>query len=156
MDATSAGGRRFGVMVVDQPASGWRWAPSPAGSLPSPPPRILLADSDPAVADLTGGVLRRHGFHVVAAQDGVEAITRWAADAPDLVLLEVNLARRNGFEVCEDIRRRSSTPVIMLTTRRDDEDVLRAFEVGADDYITKPFSPHHLVMRIEILLRRAM
>ena len=118
------------------------------------PPRILLAEGDAAVADLTGSVLLRHGFHVVGARDGVEALRHWSAYAPDLVLLEVNLARRSGFEVCEAIRRQSQTPVIMLTTRADEADVLRAFTAGADDYITKPFSPLQLVMRITAVLRR--
>jgi DNA-binding response OmpR family regulator len=126
----------------------------PAASNPSPRPRILVVDSDQAVANLTGWVLRRNGFNVVAARDGVEAIDRWAADEPDLVLLEINLERRNGLEVCEDIRRRASTPVIILTTRRDEVDMLRGFEAGADDYITKPYSPHQLVMRIAAILRR--
>jgi DNA-binding response OmpR family regulator len=125
------------------------------GPEPSASPRILIVDSDQAVADLTGRVLERHGFDVVAAHDGVEAVTRWANNAPDLVLLEVNLPDRSGFEVCADIRRQSSTPVIMLTTRQDEEDILRAFEAGADDYVTKPFSPFQLLARISILLNRA-
>ena len=125
-----------------------------ADPLRVPPPRILLAEGDSAVADLTGSVLQRHGFHVVGARDGVEALRHWSAYAPDLVLLEVNLARRSGFEVCEAIRRQSQTPVIMLTTRADEADVLRAFTAGADDYITKPFSPLQLVMRITAVLRR--
>jgi CheY-like chemotaxis protein len=145
---------RLRVMALNQPARGRHLSPLPAAAQRSPAPRILLVDGDSAVADLTRRVLRRHGFNVVAARDGVEAIKRWAADEPDLVLLEVNLAGRNGFQVCEDIRRQSRTPVIMLTTRRDEEDVLRAFEVGADDYITKPFSPLQLVMRIGMILRR--
>ena len=125
-----------------------------AASAGSPAARILVVDSDPAVANLTGRVLQMNGFHVVAAHDGVEAVAKWAADDPDLVLLEVNLEGRNGFEVCEHIRRQATTPVIMLTTRRDESDVLRGFEVGADDYITKPYSPQQLVMRIAAILRR--
>jgi DNA-binding response OmpR family regulator len=117
-------------------------------------PCILVVDSDPAVANLTGRVLLRNGFNVVAAYDGVEAMLRWASEEPDLVLLEINLELRNGFEVCEDIRRQASTPVVILTTRRDEVDVLRGFEAGADDYITKPYSPHQLVMRITAILRR--
>jgi two-component system, OmpR family, response regulator len=129
---------------------------SPAGSHRSLLPRILVVDGDQAVADLTGRVLRRHGFDVIAAHDGVEAIIRWAADDPDLVLLELNLPGRSGFEVCADIRSTSRTPVVMLTTHRDEEDVLRAFRVGADDYITKPFSPAQLVMRIGVILQRSL
>jgi DNA-binding response OmpR family regulator len=125
-----------------------------AAADPSLKPRILVVDGDPAVANLTGWVLLRNGFNVVAAHDGVEAIDRWAAEEPDLVLLEINLDRRNGFEVCEDIRRQANTPVIMLTTRRDEVDILRGFEAGADDYITKPYSPQQLVMRIAAILRR--
>jgi two-component system, OmpR family, response regulator MtrA len=141
-------------MALDQPARGWQTSASPGSSYRSPTPRILLVDGDLAVANLTRNVLRQHGFNVVAVHDGVEAMNQWAADEPDLVLLEVNLAGRNGFDVCEDIRRESSTPVIMLTTRHDEEDVLRGFEVGADDYIIKPFSPLQLVMRIAAILGR--
>ena len=124
------------------------------GAEPSIAPRILIVDGDQAVADLTGRVLERHGFDVVAAHDGGEAVTRWADEAPDLVLLEVNLPGRSGFEVCADIRRQSSTPVIMLTTCYDEEDILRAFEAGADDYVTKPFSPFQLLARISVILNR--
>jgi DNA-binding response OmpR family regulator len=125
-----------------------------AASDPSSRPRILVVDGDPAVANLTGWVLLRHGFNVVAAHDGVEAIDKWANDEPDLVLLEINLEKRNGFEVCENIRRQANTPVIILSTRRDEVDILRGFEAGADDYITKPYSPQQLVMRITAILRR--
>ena len=124
------------------------------GATPTSSPRILIVDSDQAVADLTGRVLERHGFDVVAAHDGVEAVSRWAEEGPDLVLLEVNLPGRSGFEVCADIRRQSSTPVIMLTTCQDEEDILRAFEAGADDYVTKPFSPFQLLARISVILNR--
>jgi two-component system, OmpR family, response regulator MtrA len=124
------------------------------GAEPSASPRILIVDGDQAVADLTGRVLERHGFDVVAAHDGVGAVTRWAEVAPDLVLLEVNLPGRSGFDVCADIRRQSSTPVIMLTTCQDEEDILRAFEAGADDYVTKPFSPFQLLARISVILSR--
>jgi DNA-binding response OmpR family regulator len=141
-------------MALDQPARGWQTSESPGASYRSPTQRILLVDGDADVANLTRSVLQRHGFNVVAVHDGVEAMNRWAADEPDLVLLEVNLAGRNGFEVCEDIRRQSATPVIILTTRHDEEDVLRGFQVGADDYIIKPFSPLQLVMRIAVILRR--
>jgi two-component system response regulator VicR len=117
-------------------------------------PLILVADGDEAVADLTKRVLQRFGFRVIAAHDGEEAVDRLTADEPDLVLLEANLSRRGGFEVCADIRRQSQTPVIMLTTSQDKEDVLRAFEAGADDYVTKPFSPFQLVARITAVLER--
>jgi DNA-binding response OmpR family regulator len=117
-------------------------------------PRILVADGDEAVADLTRRVLRQNGFDVIAARTGAEAVDRWAAETPDLVLLEINLDERNGFEVCADIRRVSTTPIIMLTTVQDEDDILRAFQMGADDYITKPFSPFQLVARIAVVLRR--
>jgi DNA-binding response OmpR family regulator len=139
-------------MAPDVRAEAWQASSSPAPSR-LPPPRILLVDGDVDVADFTARVLERNGFNVVPAHDGVEALTRWAADNPDLVVLEVNLAGRNGFEVCEEIRRQSSTPVIMLTTCSDDVDVQRGFEVGADDYIVKPFSPQHLMTRITAILR---
>jgi DNA-binding response OmpR family regulator len=111
-------------------------------------------DGDENVADLTERVLRRFGFRVIAARDGEEAAHRLTADEPDLVLLEKNLARRGGLEVCADIRRQFGTPVIMLTTSDDKEDVLRAFAAGADDYVTKPFSPFQLVASITAVLER--
>jgi len=117
-------------------------------------PRILVVDSDQAVADLTGRVLRRFGFEVIGASDGVEAVDRWKSEAPDVVLLEINLERIGGFAVCDYIRRTSRTPIIMLTTSQDEEDVVRAFAAGADDYMTKPFSPFQLVARITVLLER--
>jgi DNA-binding response OmpR family regulator len=121
---------------------------------PSWSPRILVVDSDEAVADLTRRVLRRFGFEVIAASDGVEAVDRWRSEAPDVVLLEVNLGKIGGFAVCDYIRRMSRTPIIMLTTSQDEEDVVRAFAAGADDYMTKPFSPFQLVARITVLLER--
>jgi two-component system OmpR family response regulator len=130
----------------------WPVLPALAGSPWTP--LILVVDGDAAVVDLTSRVLRQNGFDVIAARDGVEAVARWEADAPDLVLLELNLEGRNGFEVCADIRHASRTPVIVLTTSRDEQDALRAFNVGADDYITKPFSPVQLVARIVVTLRR--
>jgi DNA-binding response OmpR family regulator len=117
-------------------------------------PLILVVDDDEAVIDLTCRVLRHNGFEVIAARDGLDAVRRWRADAPDLVLLELTLEGRNGFDVCADIRRASSTPVIVLSTSRDEQDVLRAFDAGADDFITKPFSPVQLVARIVVTLRR--
>jgi DNA-binding response OmpR family regulator len=141
-------------MALNEPARGWQSSVWPAAPYRSPTPHILLVDSDPAVANLTHSVLRSHGFNVVTVHDGVEAMNRFAAEEPDLVLLEVNLEGRNGFEVCEDIRRQSSTPVIMVTTRDDKDDVRRGFQVGADDYIIKPFSPRHLVMRVALILQR--
>jgi len=120
----------------------------------SPTPLILIVDGDEAVVDLTERVLQRFGFRVIAARDGEEAVDRLTADEPDLVLLEANLSRHGGFDVCADIRRLYHTPVIMLTTSQDREDILRAFAAGAADYVTKPFSPFDLAARITAVLGR--
>jgi DNA-binding response OmpR family regulator len=98
--------------------------------------------------------LSREGFRVSTAADGPEALVRWEADRPDLVLLDGNLPGLDGFEVCERIRHDSRTPVIMLTARGQEADVVRGLQVGADDYITKPFSPKQLTARMQAVLRR--
>ena len=116
--------------------------------------KLLLVDDDPDLLDLLAYALRRQGFQIVTAMDGHQALACWQVDKPDLVVLDVNLPRLNGFEVCRRIRRDSDTPVIMLTARGQEADVLQGLQLGADDYVTKPFSAKQLAARMEAVLRR--
>ncbi|HVC32418.1 MAG TPA: response regulator transcription factor [Chloroflexota bacterium] len=117
--------------------------------------KILLADDDADMLDVTAYALRREGFNIIVATDGAQALRRWRSDEPDLVLLDVGMPRLNGFEVCQQIRETSQTPVIMLTAAGDEEHIVQGFIHGADDYVTKPFSPKQLAMRIRAILRRS-
>jgi DNA-binding response OmpR family regulator len=117
--------------------------------------KLLLVDDDPDhLAVLVLG-LRRRGYDVLTAVDGDEALARWQSDRPDLVVLDLNLPKVNGFEVCRRIRQEAMTPIILLTGRREDEDIVRGLQLGADDYVTKPFSLKLLVARIEVVWRRS-
>jgi DNA-binding response OmpR family regulator len=116
--------------------------------------KVLLVDDDPDLLAVTGFALQQAGFLVVKAADGVAALDAFHREHPDLVVLDINLPRMNGFEVAEKLRERSRIPVLMLTARSEEEDVVRALSVGADDYLSKPFSPKILLARIRALLRR--
>ncbi len=117
--------------------------------------KVLLVEDDPDQLDLTTYALRREGYTVLAAIDGQQALARWQAEQPDIVLLDVNMPKLNGFEVCRRIRQESQTPVIMLTAQDEDEDVVRGLTLGADDYVTKPFSAKQLTARMKAVLRRS-
>lgn len=116
--------------------------------------KILLVDDDATLAEVTALALRRAGFLVVLAHDGPQALAQWAAEQPDLLLLDIQLPGMDGLSVCRTIRERSAVPVILLTVRDSDEDVVQGLELGADDYVTKPFSPMQLVARVRAVLRR--
>ena len=116
--------------------------------------KILVADDDPDLLDVTTYALRRHGYNIVTATDGIQAVERCEDERPDLMLLDIGLPRLNGFEVCRRIRERSSIPIIMLTARNDDDNVVQGFLTGADDYVTKPFSHRQLAARIRAVLNR--
>jgi DNA-binding response OmpR family regulator len=120
-----------------------------------PPARILVVDDDPTVAEVVAGYLVRAGHVVDLAADGPTALARHAANRPDLVVLDLMLPGLDGLEVCRRIRATGPVPVIMLTARGDEEDRVLGLEVGADDYVTKPFSPRELVLRAESVLRRS-
>ena len=117
--------------------------------------KVLYADDDADLLDVTAYALRREGFEVLAASDGQRALARWEAERPDLVLLDVTMPGLNGFEVCRRIRLASDTPIIMLTARGEEEAVVRGLALGADDYVTKPFSAKQLVARMKAALRRS-
>jgi DNA-binding response OmpR family regulator len=116
--------------------------------------KVLLVDDDADLVDLMHYALRREGYTVLTALDGEQALRRWEAERPDLVLLDGNLPKVDGFEVCRRIRHASETPVIMLTARDEEADVLRGLQAGADDYVTKPFSAKVLIARMKTVLGR--
>jgi DNA-binding response OmpR family regulator len=116
---------------------------------------ILLVDDEESVQKLLAYPLEREGYRVVKARDGAEALTRFAAEHVDLVVLDIMLPKLDGLEVCKRLRATSSVPIIMLTARDDELDKVLGLELGADDYITKPFSIREFRSRVRALLRRA-
>src|SRR5207247_7480796 len=117
--------------------------------------RILLVDDEQAVQTLLAYPLRRDGYEVVAATDGRAALERFAEQRFDLVVLDVMLPKLDGIEVCRRLRSRSQVPIIMLTARDDEIDKVLGLEIGADDYITKPFSVREFRSRVRAALRRS-
>jgi DNA-binding response OmpR family regulator len=117
--------------------------------------RILVVDDDKKIVDLVSLYLRRDGYGVLAAYDGREALDLVRQKQPDLVVLDLLLPELDGREVCRLLRAESNVPIIMLTARSTDDDKLAGLDLGADDYITKPFNPRELVARIRAVLRRA-
>jgi two-component system response regulator MtrA len=116
---------------------------------------ILLVEDDPSIREVTAIGLRNAGFTVETASDGREGLERFRAAPFDLVLLDVMLPRLDGLEVCREIRRTSTVPIVMLTARADTIDVVVGLEAGADDYVRKPFEVPELVARLRAALRRA-
>jgi DNA-binding response OmpR family regulator len=116
---------------------------------------ILVVDDDVMVRDVVGRYLGRAGYHVTVAGDGAEALRAVEATPPDLVVLDLMLPGLPGLEVCRRLRAASPVPVVMLTALGEEEDRIAGLELGADDYITKPFSPRELVLRVASVLRRA-
>jgi DNA-binding response OmpR family regulator len=123
--------------------------------VPDQTARILLVDDEQSIQALLSYPLRKEGYRVVQASDGREALERFSEQPFDLVVLDVMLPKLDGFEVCRRLRSRSSVPIIMLTARTDEIDKVVGLELGADDYITKPFSLREFSSRIRAALRRA-
>jgi DNA-binding response OmpR family regulator len=117
--------------------------------------KVLIVDDDRVLADVLAFTMRRAGYQIIQAFDGESALQLWAEDRPDLVLLDVNLPKLDGFAVCQYIREQANTPILLLTVRDEEDDIVHGLELGADDYITKPFSPRQLVARAQAVLRRA-
>src|SRR2546423_14353160 len=131
--------------------------PRPLVRLPCGPMQtILVVDDEPKITQLVRDYLERAGFAVRSARDGPEALMRARTDPPDLVVLDLGLPGLDGFEVTNRLRRDSTVPIIMLTARNDESDTLVGLELGADDYVTKPFSPRELVARVRAVLRRQL
>jgi len=116
--------------------------------------RILLVDDDSDLLDVTAYALRREGFDIIVAANGAQALHRWQTDKPDLIVLDISMPRVSGLEVCRRIRELSTIPIVMLTGASDEPHIIDAFQQGADDYVTKPFSPKVLAVRIRAVLKR--
>jgi DNA-binding response OmpR family regulator len=129
--------------------------PAPAGSTMHDSSTILLVDDEDSIQKLLAYPLERDGFRVVPARDGDEALRRFAEEDVDLVVLDVMLPKLDGLEVCRRLRAESNVPIIMLTARGEELDKVLGLELGADDYITKPFSIREFRSRVRALLRRA-
>ena len=116
--------------------------------------RILVVDDEKKILRLAKDYLENSQFQVITAEDGEMALYQARNEKPDLIVLDLNLPKRDGLDVCRVLRRESDVPIIMLTARVDEMDRLIGLEIGADDYITKPFSPRELVARVKVVLRR--
>jgi two-component system alkaline phosphatase synthesis response regulator PhoP len=116
---------------------------------------ILIVDDEPHIVELATLYLRNEGFRVISASDGVQALKQIEMERPALVVLDLMLPELDGWEVCRQVRAGSNIPIIMLTARSDDVDKIVGLELGADDYLTKPFNPRELVARVRAVLRRA-
>jgi DNA-binding response OmpR family regulator len=116
---------------------------------------VLLVEDEPSVGELVRGYLTRDGYRVIWVRSGDEALVELERHPVRLVLLDIGLPGRDGFDVCRDIRARSQVPILMLTARDEEPDRIVGLEVGADDYVTKPFSPRELVARMKAVLRRS-
>jgi len=117
--------------------------------------RVLVVDDEPMVREVVTRYLERDGFQVDAAEDGAAALSLAQARPPDLLILDVMLPEKDGFSVLQELRKKSSVPVILLTARAEETDRVLGLELGADDYVVKPFSPRELAARVRSVLRRA-
>jgi two-component system response regulator MtrA len=120
----------------------------------TPPRRILIADDDPSITVLIEKALEDPLYEIVSVKDGLEAMEAFENDTFDVVILDVMMPYVDGFQACRHIRERSDIPIIILTARGGTEDVVHGFELGADDYITKPFKVAEMIARVEAILRR--
>ena len=116
--------------------------------------KILIVDDEKTIVDILSFNLRREGYEITCAYDGGEGLEKALGENPDLVLLDIMLPVMDGFEVCREIRKKSNVPIIMLTAREEENDKVLGLEIGADDYITKPFSVKELAARVKSNIRR--
>lgn len=116
--------------------------------------KILLCDDQQMIHETLREYIEAEGFACVSAYDGQETLDKFTSEAPDLIVLDLMMPKINGIEVCREIRRESSVPIIMLTAKGEEIDRILGLELGADDYIVKPFSPREVVARIKVVLRR--
>jgi DNA-binding response OmpR family regulator len=117
--------------------------------------KILLVDDDPDLLSVTSFALQQAGMLVVSANSYGSALAVFRSERPDLAILDINLPGGSGFDLCQAMRRESTLPILMLTVRNEEADLVRALELRADDYLTKPYSPRTLIARVKALLRRA-
>jgi DNA-binding response OmpR family regulator len=121
--------------------------------------KALIVDDDRVLSDLLAFTMRKEGFQVCLAYDGAAALAAFEEEQPDIIILDVNLPKimppLNGFMVCARVREISDVPIILLTVRNEEEDIVHGLQMGADDYVLKPFSPRQLTARVQAVLRRA-
>ena len=116
--------------------------------------RILVVDDDPHIRDVISFALEKAGFETSVARDGDEALSVYQQGGADLIVLDINMPERDGLDVCRELRKSSEVPVLFLSSRDDEVDRIVGLEIGADDYVTKPFSPRELVARVNAILKR--
>lgn len=117
--------------------------------------RVLIVDDDPAIRQMIEQYLKGEGFEILQAEDGQQALELWRRERPDLMIIDWMMPRRSGLDLLRQVRQEGNTPVIMLTARSEESDLLLGLELGADDYLTKPFRLRELVARMRAVLRRA-
>lgn len=118
-------------------------------------PKILIVEDEPELVKVLRSYLEQAGFEVIAAYRGDTGLSAWENERPDLIILDLNLPGLDGLDVAREVRRKAETPILMLTARADEVDELIGLEIGADDYIAKPYSPRIVVARVRALLRRS-
>jgi two-component system OmpR family response regulator len=116
--------------------------------------RILIVDDEGHIREVIRVALKKAGMDVIEARDGKEALSRFAADKPDLIVLDIGMPEFDGLDVCREIRKGSDVPILFLSARDEEIDRILGLEIGGDDYVTKPFSPRELVARVNVILRR--
>ncbi|RXG98764.1 response regulator transcription factor [Bradyrhizobium zhanjiangense] len=116
--------------------------------------RILIVDDEGHIREVIRVALRKAGMDVIEARDGKEALARFAADRPDLIVLDIGMPEFDGLDVCREVRKSSDVPILFLSARDEEIDRILGLEIGGDDYVTKPFSPRELVARVNVILRR--
>ncbi len=116
--------------------------------------KILVVDDEKNILDVSRRYLERDGYTVVTAENGVDALEQWRQEQPDLIVLDLMMPKKDGWKVCEEIRMQDDVPLIMLTARGEEMDRILGLTIGADDYMTKPFSPKELVLRIKSIFHR--
>ncbi|MFK4651744.1 two-component system OmpR family response regulator [Bradyrhizobium japonicum] len=116
--------------------------------------RILIVDDEGHIREVIRVALKKAGMDVIEARDGKEALARFAADRPDLIVLDIGMPEFDGLDVCREIRKTSDVPILFLSARDEEIDRILGLEIGGDDYVTKPFSPRELVARVNVILRR--
>ncbi len=117
-------------------------------------PKLLIVDDNKQITSILEEYAKKEGYETVIALDGVEAIEKFESENPDIILLDVMMPKKDGFTVCREIRKNSNVPIIMITARGEDYEKIMGLEIGADDYIVKPFSPGEVMARIKAILRR--
>ena len=116
--------------------------------------RILIVDDEGHIREVIRVALKKAGMDVIEARDGKEALSRFAADKPDLIVLDIGMPEFDGLDVCREVRKSSDVPILFLSARDEEIDRVLGLEIGGDDYVTKPFSPRELVARVNVILRR--